>query len=114
MLSSLLLSTGVLLFLHAAYSCLHYQELLLGLEESGLEGGGMGAASNSAVPPLDVCVEVLAGFCIILLSQLIRSGSALQPISNSDTSAKRPRQPLAAPPYRTLDFDIYSGRGKML
>src|SRR3569623_1690436 len=97
-MSTPLFSLGCILLLHAAYSCLHYRELLQELEESSVH-----EIPESAVEHLlmDVIVEVVVGFLSLLLSELIRPGSALRPINS-------PHQTLMAPPYRSRDFDFYA------
>lgn len=97
MVSQLLFATGSLLLLHAAYSCLHYRSLLKELDE--LE------SSVHTVPPMDVYFEVLSGWILLFMAELIRDGSALQPVSRTKMS-------LIAPAYITRDFDIYAGRAQ--
>jgi len=104
-LSRLLFATGTVLLLHAAYSCLHYRSLLRELEDSGLEET---QADESYRMPRDVVLETGMGFVMLLLSELMQSGSSLQPVVG-------PKQrPLVAPPYQSRDFDIYAARSKAL
>ena len=112
MSSSLFLTIGGLILCHAAYSCLHYRELLRDLEDAGYEGTGA-----AALPPLDVWDEVAVGFLILLGSELTRSGSSLRPVSKrgmSGTGNHQKMTPLAAPTFRSRDFDIYTTRAKAL
>ncbi|EEC45654.1 predicted protein [Phaeodactylum tricornutum CCAP 1055/1] len=104
MASKTLFATGTVLLLHAAYSCLHYRSLLQELEDAVLED----ADSTHRLPPVDVWIEAISGFLILLVSELMRAGSGLHPISK--TGGTR----LMAPSYQTRDFDIYSTRSKAL
>lgn len=115
-LSSIIFVSGTVLLLHSAYSCLHYRSLLQGLEEavSGistdiLENTG---SSGISVPPADVWIEALLGMILIFFAELIRPGSALQPVVTT-AAGRKPRQ-LAAPAYITRDFDIYNTRARAL
>ena len=108
MSSSLFLTIGGILLCHAAYSCLHYRELLRDLEDAGYDNEG-----PTAIPPADVWAEVAAGFFIILASELTRSGSSLRPVSTRGAAATK-MTPLAAPPYRSRDFDIYTTRARAM
>lgn len=98
-LSSLLTGLGTLLMMHAAYSCLHYRNMLQDLD---LEG-------SYAIPPMDVYVEVAISFLFLLLGQLSAVGS----FQSVEVFAKNHR-PVVAPLYRTRDFDIYENRGKVI
>lgn len=102
-MSDVLFVVGSSLILHAAYSCLHYRGLLQELEESAVNGGAAAAPDL----PIDVLLEVAMGFVSLLISEMIRPGSALRPISS-------PHQTLMAPSYRSRDFDIYTTRAKVL
>lgn len=104
------LTVGALVLCHAAYSCLHYRELLRDLEDAGFEGS---ASGNNSIPPMDVWMEVAIGFLIILGSELTRSGSSLRPVSSRESVGKK-MTPLAAPVYRTRNFDIYTTRAKAM
>lgn len=103
--STILLFIGSVLVLHAAYSCLHYRELVTDLEESGQMLTETPASSTSSLP-LDVVVELIIAFGLILCAELTRKGSGLQPV----TSQMRTK-PLMAPSYVSRDFDIYTTRG---
>mmetsp|Transcript_6780 Transcript_6780/g.14154 ORF Transcript_6780/g.14154 Transcript_6780/m.14154 type:complete len:113 (-) Transcript_6780:92-430(-) len=105
--SQFLLFLGIVLILHSAYSCLHYRELLRDLEESGL---GEEEQEQHALPPVDVWVEVLTGALVVLFSELVRSGSSLQPVTAKGGGQKL--KPMVAPAYRTRDFDIYTSRAR--
>ena len=108
--SSIFLTIGGLLLCHAAYSCLHYRELLRDLQDAGYEGSNSSdtTAAIIMIPPLDVWAEIAVAFVIILLAELNRSGSSLRPARG----AKKKMTPLAAPIYRTREFDIYTTRAK--
>ena len=109
MSSTLILTFGALLLCHAAYSCLHYRELLRDLEDAGYEG------SPGLIPPADVWMEVAAGFVIILGAELTRLGSSLRPVSTREKILRGKKMtPLAAPAFRSRDFDIYTTRAKVL
>lgn len=98
-LSLLLLNgIGVVLLLHAAYSCLHFRNLAADLELSDLQ-----------IPPLDVALECASGFLLLLLSQIFVSTTQLVPI----TVALQTKS-LVAPAYQTRDFDIYSNRASAM
>jgi Membrane magnesium transporter len=90
--------TGIVLLLHAAYSCLHYRSLVGDIEDNIMP-----------IPPLDVMAETAAGFLFLLIGQLMRSRQ-LVPVSI--TGGKR--KSLAAPAYRSRDFDIYSNRAHVM
>jgi hypothetical protein len=93
---------GVILLLHAAYSCLHYRMLLLDVGEDSAE-------RLTQKAPWDVWVEVGLALVLVWMGELTRSGSALYPVSNNTaTVAQAPRKTFMAPPYRTRDFDIYT------
>jgi Membrane magnesium transporter len=130
--SSVLFYLGTILILHSAYSLLHYRELLQEIQDSTLGttlsssiGSSAGAGSSSAIGvgeggvpdppdlPIDVVVEVVAGFLFLLVSELIRPASSLRPIANNSSSAQRGGR-VVAPPYVSRDFDVYSTRAKAL
>ena len=110
-MSKLLTTTGILLILHAAYSLQHYRSLLQDLEESttGISSDIEAGNGTHRIPPVDVWVEMLLAFAILLLSELTRTGSSLQPVSNKGGI---PRKPMMAAPYVTRHFDIYARRGR--
>ena len=123
--SSLLSLVGIVGIFHAAYSCLHYRNILndLDLDEQQMisaGGGGSGEDGGSPtatlmIPPVDVIVEVLFGFCCLLLGELVSMGS-LQSVVIGGTSAAaastHKHKPLIAPAYRTRDFDLYENRSQ--
>ena len=109
--STVLFAVGTILILHSAYSCSHYRELLQSLRDSGMEEDVL---LHQPRLPLDVWMEVAFGFGSILISELIRPGSALRPIQQTAASKRGQPPPLMAPPYRTRDFDIYATRAKVL
>jgi hypothetical protein len=102
----LLMAFGTLVLIHATFSCLHYRSLLLELDDA--------EAESHPLPPMDVWVEIVAGFLILLLAELVRNGSSLQPVSNATPFGAAKKRPLMAPAFRTRDFDIYAGRCKGL
>jgi hypothetical protein len=104
MISKLLAATGSVLILHAAYSCLHYRNLLIDLEEAGVDV----ASHRMSVPPTDVWIEVMAAVLMILLGELVRTGSNLQPVVGG--GSKR----VVAPAYCSRDWDVYTTRGSSL
>jgi hypothetical protein len=136
--STFLLTTGTALLLHAAYSCLHYRLLVRDLQDSGVlimetsdgphaatdaslsshegTGGASFASLSPSLPPWDVWMEISLAFLTILLSEFCRSGSSLQTVTTSkDNKQQQPqyaRRAMAAPLYRSRDFDIYAGRGR--
>lgn len=115
MFSKILTATGALLLLHAAYSLQHYRSLLQDLEESAtgisIDVTEDTAASSSneyhRIPPTDVYVELLLSFVVLLLSELTRTGSSLQPVLS-------PQKPMIAAPYVSRSFDVYTTRSKGL
>lgn len=120
--SKMLTATGALLILHAAYSLQHYRSLIQDLEEAatGLssevidDGPGGGGAVVYRIPPTDVWVEMLLALAILLLAELTRAGSSLQPVSNKGGGGGAPPKPMMAAPFVTRDFDIYASRGRGL
>ena len=110
-LALFLKGTGALLMLHAAYSCMHYRSILMDLDL--LDAAGAGASSSDMmIPPLDVYVQVGVSFFLVLLGELLAMGP-LQTVEVLEKSSGS-RKPLAAPPHKTRDFDIYSNRSKLL
>mmetsp|Transcript_10321 Transcript_10321/g.28494 ORF Transcript_10321/g.28494 Transcript_10321/m.28494 type:complete len:110 (+) Transcript_10321:68-397(+) len=105
--SQILLGVGIVVILHSAYSCLHYRELLRDLEETTDD-------MEYPLPPLDVWIEVVGGALTILASELVRSGSSLQPITTKQGSGGGKPRPMVAPAYQTRDFDIYTTRARSL
>jgi hypothetical protein len=111
MFSKIVSTTGALLMLHAAYSLQHYRSLVQDLEESatGISSDVMdeavGVASEYRIPPTDVYIEMILSFVLLLLSELTRTGSSLQPVVS-------PQKPMVAPPYVSRTFDIYTTRSK--
>ena len=103
-MASLLTALGSLLMAHAAYSTLHYRSILQDLGDV-----------QEPIPPLDVYVEVILSFLLLLIGQMVGAGK-LQPVEllAKDGSAGSSRVPLVAPAYRTRKFDIYEHRGKLL
>lgn len=97
---SILSIIGWVLIIHSAYSCLHFRGILL---EYDLQ-------ESVSIPPMDVYIEVGAGFLLLLLSEIMGSGT----FQGVDVLGTEKRRPLAAPAYVTRDFDIYENRSKAL
>ena len=117
MLSTSCTMTGTLLLLHAAYSCLHFKALLQELDIS-IDADDEG---RRRVPPPDVIVECALGLVVMFVGQLLQSGGAWQPCVTTSSSSSATasatgkssgiqRRPLAAPAYKTRDFDVYADR----
>ena len=127
-ISFFLKGTGAILMLHAAYSCMHYRSILQDLDlvatsSSGSDGQHQDETETSSsssetmmIPPIDVYIEVVIAFLLILLGELYGIGS-LQSVELVSVSAEEnevKRKSLTAPAYRTRDFDIYNNRSKAL
>jgi hypothetical protein len=127
--STFFLYVGSALILHSAYSLLHYRELLQELQDSAVGTSASVSYSSSSTTsdasssllllaqppdlPSDVIIEVVVGFTALLISEMIRPGSALRPIaSTSGGTPHQQRQPVVAPVYVSRDWDIYSTRAK--
>ena len=124
--------TGAILMLHAAYSCMHYRSILLDLDlgqDSSSTSGEYETttatiANNNSnsnhdeerfmIPPLDVYIEVAMAFVFIFIGELIGIGPLQSVELASSSTATTKHKPLAAPAYKTRDFDIYSNRSKAL
>ena len=118
MLSTSCTVLGTMLLLHAAYSCLHFKALLQELDIP-LDDTTNNNTIGTRIPPSDVVVECVLGLLMIFVGQLLESGgSPWQPCmtttttstTTTKTSSTRRRRPLAAPAFRTRDFDIYADR----
>lgn len=107
-LSLVLNIMGASLMLHSAFSCLHYRNLVAELELGDNDNDGV-----TTIPPMDVVVECMAGFFLLLMTQVTISSSTLVPVTVSSSSSKKKRE-LVAPAYVTRDFDIYSNRAHHL
>jgi hypothetical protein len=111
--SKILMATGTLLLLHAAYSLQHYRSLIQDLEESS---SGLSIdvevtdSSVYRVPPVDVWVEMCLAFGILLVAEFTRTGSSLQPVATSKGGIKQ--KPMMAAPFVVRDFDIYTSRSR--
>ena len=66
------------------------------------------------IPPLDVYIEVAMAFVFIFIGELIGIGPLQSVELASSSTATTKHKPLAAPAYKTRDFDIYSNRSKAL
>mmetsp|Transcript_68787 Transcript_68787/g.199572 ORF Transcript_68787/g.199572 Transcript_68787/m.199572 type:complete len:101 (+) Transcript_68787:124-426(+) len=91
-MSNVLTSIGAFLMAHAAYSTLHFRSILQDLGDV-----------QEPIPPMDVYVELAISFTLLLLGQLMGAGS----LQSVEVFAPN-RKPLAAPAYRTRNFDIYT------
>ena len=125
-ISFFLKGTGAILMLHAAYSCMHYRSILQDLDlvatsSSGSDGQHQDETETSSsssetmmIPPIDVYIEVVIAFLLILLGELYGIGSlqSVELVSAEENEVKR--KSLTAPAYRTRDFDIYNNRSKAL
>mmetsp|Transcript_37088 Transcript_37088/g.80083 ORF Transcript_37088/g.80083 Transcript_37088/m.80083 type:complete len:202 (+) Transcript_37088:22-627(+) len=107
----ILTTIGVLLILHSTYSCLHYRSLAIAAD-----------LPNTSSPPLDVVIEVILGFALCLIGQLlcgpfhevrvVSSGGGGSLLGRS--IQKKSRGEIIAPAYRTRDFDLFTTRAKAL
>lgn len=86
--------------MHSAYSCLHFRGILLDYD----------LQESVSLPPVDVYIEVGAAFALLLLSEIMGSGS----FQVVDVLGTGKRRPLAAAAYKTRGFDIYENRSKAL
>ena len=125
-ISFFLKGTGAILMLHAAYSCMHYRSILQDLDlvatsSSGSDGQHQDETETSSsssetmmIPPIDVYIEVVIAFLLILLGELYGIGSlqSVELVVSAENEVKR--KSLVAPAYRTRDFDIYNNRSKAL
>jgi len=117
-----------LLLLHGAYSCLQFRNLMMENEivataaqasaGVGMEGIADGSSSSGILgdddgvvgPPPDVWIEIIIAFGLLLFGQLTDPSNRLHPCTLSATKRKE----LAAPVYRTRDFDIYNNRNTVI
>ena len=91
-------SLGALLVLHSTYSCLHYRSLALAAD-----------IQDASSPPADVVVEVILGFVLCLIGQLM-CGPFHQVRVTGRTPGQGMRREIVAPSYRTRDFDRFTTR----
>ena len=127
-ISFFLKGTGAVLMLHAAYSCMHYRSILQDLDlvttsSSGSDGQHQDEIETSSsssseammIPPIDVYIEVVVAFLLILLGELYGIGSlqSVELVVSAENEVVK-RKSLVAPAYRTRDFDIYNNRSKAL
>ena len=61
------------------------------------------------VPPIDVWIELCLAFGILMVAELTRSGSSLQPVAVVKGAKHKP---MTAPPFVSRDFDIYASRSR--
>ena len=126
-ISFFLKGTGAILMLHAAYSCMHYRSILQDLDlvatsSSGSDGQHQDETETSSsssetmmIPPIDVYIEVVIAFLLILLGELYGIGSlqSVELVVSAENEVVK-RKSLVAPAYRTRDFDMYNNRSKAL
>jgi hypothetical protein len=93
-LPTIMTTLGAVLMAHAAYSTLHFRSILHDLGDV-----------QEPIPPMDVYVELAISFLLLLVGQLIDMGR----LQSADVFSPN-RTPLAAPAYRTRNFDIYEYR----
>ena len=131
-ISFFLKGTGAVLMLHAAYSCMHYRSILQDLDlvttsSSGSDGQHQDYETETSsssetttetmmIPPIDVYIEVVVAFVLILLGELYGIGSlqSVELVVSAENENEVKRKSLTAPAYRTRDFDIYNNRSKAL
>jgi len=94
-LSTMMTTLGTVLMAHAAYSTLHFRSILQDL--------GDGVVQQEAIPPIDVYIELVVSFILLLLGQLMGMGK----LQSAEVFSQN-RMPLVAPAYRTRNFDIYA------
>jgi hypothetical protein len=116
--STILMAMGSLLLLHAAYSLQHYRSLIQDLQEasSGVSidvevTHESDSTVHQRVPPFDVWIELCLAFGVLLVGELTRTGSSLQPVAVGKGVKQKP---LMAAPYVSRDFDIYTSRNRGL
>ena len=96
----LVTSLGVGIVLHSTYSCLHYRSLALAAD-----------IQDASSPPVDVVIEVMLGFALCLVGQLM-CGPFHQVRITGKTQGRgqEKRREIVAPAYRTRDFDRFTTR----
>lgn len=112
--SKILMASGSVLLLHAAYSLQHYRSLIQGLEEATAGVSMDVEVADSAVyrvPPVDVWIELGLAFALLLIAELTHPGSSLQTVAASQGVKQKP---MMAAPFVSRDFDIYTSRGRGL
>ena len=102
---SILTTIGTLLILHSTYSCLHYRSLAMAADLP---------LSITSSPPLDVVVEVLVGFGMCLVGQLMMCGPFHEVRIASSKNDGGKRREIVPPAYRSRDFDLFTTRAKLL
>mmetsp|Transcript_5046 Transcript_5046/g.5839 ORF Transcript_5046/g.5839 Transcript_5046/m.5839 type:complete len:134 (+) Transcript_5046:57-458(+) len=124
-IAMILKGTGAVLMLHAAYSCMHYRSMLQDLDllsssdtttttnddTTTTTSVNDSSTTKMMIPPVDVYIEVVLAFSLILAGVLLATG-ALQSVELFNSNSKH--KSLAAPAYRTRDFDIYTNRSKAM
>merc|ERR1740130_412970 len=106
---------------------MHYRSILQDLDlvatsSSGSDGQqhqdetetSSSSSETMMIPPIDVYIEVVIAFLLILLGELYGIGSlqSVELVVSAENEVKR--KSLVAPAYRTRDFDIYNNRSKAL
>jgi len=102
---SILTTIGTLLILHSTYSCLHYRSLAMAADLP---------LSITSSPPLDVVMEVLVGFGMCLVGQLMMCGPFHEVRIASSKNDGGKRREIVPPAYRSRDFDLFTTRAKLL
>mmetsp|Transcript_27006 Transcript_27006/g.29095 ORF Transcript_27006/g.29095 Transcript_27006/m.29095 type:complete len:135 (-) Transcript_27006:75-479(-) len=125
-IAMILKGTGAVLMLHAAYSCMHYRSMLQDLDllsssdttttttnddTTTTTSVNDSSTTTMMIPPVDVYIEVALAFFLILAGVLMGTG-LLQSVELFNSNSKH--KSLAAPAYRTRDFDIYTNRSKAM
>jgi hypothetical protein len=75
---------------------MHYREVVVANE--------LLEVPSIKMPPVDVVVELMLGFCMLLATELTRT--SLRPTTEKNS--------ILAPAYRTRDFDIYTTRAAVV
>ena len=95
---------GIIILLHSAYSCLHYRSII---SSSSLDDFLLSKGYSVSSPPKDVVIEVLLGFFLCLLGQMISVGKFLPVVGSG-------RIQLRAPAHISRDFDLFCTRAKII
>ncbi len=95
---------GIIILLHSAYSCLHYRSII---SSSSLDDFLLSKGYSVSSPPKDVVIEVLVGFFLCLLGQIIAAGKFLPVVGSG-------RMELRAPAHVSKDFDLFCTRAKII
>merc|ERR1740130_1739192 len=108
---------------------MHYRSILQDLDlvatsSSGSDGQqhqdetetSSSSLETMMIPPIDVYIEVVIAFLLILLGELYGIGSlqSVELVVSAENENEVKRKSLTAAAYRTRDFDIYNNRSKAL